>query len=78
MKKYKKVYIDYFGYDVGDFIACESCQKTSVDLHHLKFRSQGGKDIIENLAAVCRDCHNKCHDSRKFNEEVKQKHLNNL
>lgn len=78
MIKYKKVYIDYYGYDVGDYIPCENCTKPSVDIHHLKFKSQGGKDIIENLAAVCRECHNKCHDSRGFNEEVKQKHLNNL
>ena len=78
MQKYKKVYIDHYGYDVGDFIECENCSKPSVDIHHLKFKSQGGKDIIENLTAVCRECHNKCHDSREFNEEVKQKHLNNL
>jgi len=81
LKKYKKVYIDYFGYDVGDFIGCEICHTTSVDIHHIEPKGMGGsktKDYIENLIAVCRDCHNKCHDSKEFNNKAKEIHLSNL
>jgi hypothetical protein len=33
------------------------------------------KDYIENLIAVCRDDHNRCHDSKEFNETAKNIHL---
>jgi predicted HNH restriction endonuclease len=81
MIKYKKVYLDYFGYDKGDYIACEVCGAPSVDIHHLQPKGMGGsktKDYIENLIAVCRDCHNKCHDSKDFNTKAKEIHLSNL
>ena len=35
-------------------------------------------DYIENLIAVCRDCHNKCHNHPEFNEKAKEIHLKNL
>lgn len=81
MKKYKKVYIDYFGYDVTDYIGCEICKKPSVDIHHLIAKGMGGsktKDYIENLIAVCRECHVKCHSSKAFNNLAKTIHLKNL
>ena len=49
MVLYKQVYLDYYGITPQDWIGCENCNKTSVDLHHLIFKSQGGKDNIENL-----------------------------
>jgi len=78
MIKYKKVYLDYYNLTVADWIGCEVCDKTSQDIHHLKFKSQGGKDVIENLIALCRDCHNKCHDTKEFNEKAKKIHLKNM
>ena len=81
MVKYKKVYIDYFGYFEGEYIACEVCNKPSVDIHHIDEKGMGGsntKDVIENLIAVCRECHNECHAHIEFNEKAKEIHLNNL
>ena len=81
MKKHTKIYFDYFGYDETDFIACEVCGSKSVDIHHLDAKGMGGsklKDYIENLIAVCRDCHIKCHDNKDFNNEAKQIHLDRL
>lgn len=81
MVKYKKVYIEYFGYYEGEYIGCEICQKPSVDIHHIDFKGMGGsktKDYIENLIAVCRECHNKCHESKEFNQKAKKIHLQNL
>ena len=81
MKKHTKIYFDYFGYDETDFIACEVCGSKSVDIHHLDAKGMGGsklKDYIENLIAVCRDCHIKCHSNKEFNNNAKQIHLDRL
>lgn len=81
MKKHTKIYLDYFGYDKTDFIGCEVCGSKAVDIHHIDSKGMGGsntKDYIENLIAVCRGCHNKCHDSIEFNNKAKEKHLRNL
>lgn len=61
---YKQVYFRYFGYCSDDVILCEVCGAVSVDIHHIVPKGMGGsktKDNIENLMAVCRDCHNKAH-----------------
>ena len=60
MNKHTKIYCDFFNYDEGDFIPCEVCDKSAVDIHHIEARGMGGtkkKDVIENLMAVCRKCH---------------------
>ena len=78
MVKYKQIYLDHFGLNPSDWIGCEVCGITAVDIHHLTFKSQCGKDEIENLAAVCRTCHIFCHNSKKFNEKLRTKHLDKL
>lgn len=62
MKKHTQIYMNYFGYKDGDWIACEICEKKAVDIHHIDSRGMGGdpkgkKDVIDNLMAVCRLCH---------------------
>ena len=71
MQKHIKVYFEHHGYTIADFIPCEYCKSKAVDIHHLVFRSQGGKDEIDNLMALCRGCHNDSHNDRKFNEILK-------
>ena len=81
MTKHTKLYIDYYGYDETDFIGCEVCNKPSVDIHHLSSKGMGGsklKDYIENLIAVCRICHEYCHDSKDYNTKAKEIHLTKL
>ena len=82
MQKHTKIYIDHFGYCEQDWIGCEKCNGTSVDIHHLDSKGMGGtslnKDYIENLMALCRDCHNKAHASIQFNQELKVIHLKHL
>jgi hypothetical protein len=68
MKPHIKIYLDHFGYAGDEFIPCECCGKKAVDINHVVARGRGGdptgkKDIIENLQAVCRDCHNKYGDN---------------
>jgi len=71
MKPHTKIYLDYFGYDKGDWIQCEvpDCGKQCIDVHHLLPRSRGGKDNIENLMGLCRDCHHEVHFGTKFKSE---------
>jgi 5-methylcytosine-specific restriction endonuclease McrA len=34
---------------------CRLCRKHgALDVHHIEFRSRGGKDVPENLVLVCR------------------------
>jgi hypothetical protein len=46
---------------------CERCNRVidfdTFDAHHRKFRSRQGLDRIENLAALCGDCHRWAHSS---------------
>lgn len=78
---YKQVYFDYFDYDEFDFIECELCGKTAVDIHHIEGRKMGGtkkRDNIENLMALCRSCHMKYDAITDKKEWLKQIHLKNL
>ena len=36
---------------------CEFCGKRAVDAHHIKYRSHGGNNLLKNLIALCRSCH---------------------
>ena len=78
---YKKVYITFFGYSTEDVILCECCGTYSVDIHHIDNKGMGGsiaKNHIENLVVLCRTCHNKCHDDKEFNNQVRILHLENV
>ena len=81
MKKHTKIYHDHFGLDPGDWIGCEVCNSTAVDIHHIEPRGMGGskeKDVIENLMALCRDCHVLFGDKTKFKDMLKRLHLSKL
>ena len=82
MKKHTKIYMDYHNYDIPDWIACEHCGTTAVDIHHLEGRKMGGsknKDFIENLIALCRRCHIKAETNKQFNNQLRElnKHKHN-
>lgn len=77
MKKYTRTYLNYFGYDESDFIPCEVCNKQAVDIHHIQAKGIGGsktKDNIENIMAVCRECHIKYGDKKQYKDFLKQIH----
>ena len=82
MKKHTKIYMNYHNYDISDWIACEHCGTTAVDIHHLLGRGLGSskkKDFIENLIALCRRCHIKAETDKVFNNQLKElnKHKHN-
>lgn len=46
-----------------DGYTCQHCGKTHtrLEVHHIIFRSNGGKDSIDNLITLCEDCHKSLH-----------------
>jgi predicted HNH restriction endonuclease len=62
MKKHVKIYLKHHNYGEQDVILCEKCSLVAVDIHHIKLKSMGGTDDIDNLIALCRNCHEIAHD----------------
>ncbi len=80
MQKHTIIYLNYFGLTIVDFIACEVCGCKAVDIHHIDARGMGGdpkgsKDVIENLQALCRECHIIYGDITEFKDLLKKVHL---
>ena len=71
MKKYIKIYMDYFEYEEQDFIPSEISGKKATDIHHIEARGMGGsknKDCIENLIALTREEHLKYGDKKEHKQ----------
>ena len=49
-----------------DKYTCQICGKkhTRLEVHHIKYRSQGGTDDDNNLITLCEDCHSDIHDGK--------------
>ncbi len=80
MKKHTKIYFDYFDYKIPSDASCEICGSPAKDIHHIKARGMGGdpqfkKDVIENLMAVCRCCHENYGDIPDLMETLTKVHL---
>jgi len=73
MRKYTKIYLEYFGYGDQDMIPCEICRTRAADIHHITGRGIG-KDVIENLMALCRECHNQAHAEKISKAELQDIH----
>lgn len=79
MKRHTKIYMDFFGYDISDFIPCEVCGAKAVDIHHINAKGRGGnpkgdKDVIENLQALCRKHHLEFGDKKEWKDWLKKLH----
>lgn len=40
---------------------CAICGAPAVDVHHVRYRSHGGKDELGNVVCLCRACHEMAH-----------------
>lgn len=82
MKKHTRIYLKAMGYDIGEFILCEWCQRSeAVDCHHIEPRGMGSsklKDTPENIIGLCRYCHLDAEAKRISKEELSERHLTNL
>lgn len=65
MQKYIKVYCDYFDIKTENELICEACTRPATDIHHIHGRGEG-KDVIKNLMALCRKCHERAHGSKDY------------
>lgn len=53
---------------------CVLCGSNSpTDVHHIISRAQGGKSELNNLATLCRSCHNAAHGVKA--KEIREKLL---
>ena len=60
MKAHLKIYLEDRRLSKDDFIPCEVCGQSAVDIHHIQPRGMGGskfRDTPDNLIALCRVCH---------------------
>jgi len=66
--KHIRLYLKHF----GEPETCEACEKYlngCCDFHHIECRGMGGTkepERIENIMAVCRDCHTKYGDKKQW------------
>ena len=78
MKDYKKLFSRYWGISTDDVPLCWGCnQAVAVDIHHIEPKRMGGVqqnrlNRIDNLFAVCRNCHKLAHKNKSVNEEFKK------
>jgi len=71
MIKYKKIYLDAYGYNEGDFIRSELSDLPAVEFNHILCIGMGGSknrelDRIENLIAVTRNEHIDYGDKKQY------------
>lgn len=65
-KEYNKV-IDNHGYK------CWVCGSTAIEMHHVVFRSQGGRGVYRNLIPLCNEHHKQAHRNPAINDSYKNK-----
>ena len=70
MQKHTKNYMEHHGYCKEDIILCEICGKVANSIHHIKYRSAGGSDEVENLIALDQTCHENAHKGLITREEL--------
>jgi len=78
LKKHTRIYLSYFNYGIDDYIPCEICGARAVDIHHIDARGMGGsktKDDINNLMALCRQCHISKGDKKQYMDYLYRKHF---
>jgi len=78
MKKYKKIYFEYYNIGEQDIVLSEVSGKLAVDIHHILPKGRGGKDNIENLIALTREEHNYAHKGKLTQDFLQKIHNNNL
>lgn len=56
---------------------CLQCGGQAQEIHHCKFKSQGGRGVFSNGMPVCRTCHTRIHQDNNLKLEW-QKHFESM
>ena len=56
-----------------DHKKCILCGAPYEEVHHIKYRSAGGKNNIENLCCLCWHCHRMKRIQKNFTNNTKRK-----
>jgi hypothetical protein len=51
---------------------CLDCGNPYIEIHHARFRSQGGKGVYRNLIPLCKEHHMKCHKSKEYADKWRE------
>ena len=76
MQRHVKIYFDHFDFKVAEDIICEGCQGQAVEIHHIHGRG-AGKNVINNLIALCRKCHERAHSSKHYVSKDEFQYMHN-
>ena len=75
MPVHKTIYMRDMGCGEDDVLVCDcekgfnpDCEYIARDVHHVDFKSEGGKDELKNLVAVSGNCHTKSHGKKGGNK----------
>lgn len=63
-KEYNRAIEEYGAY-------CNVCGSPYIEMHHIKFRSQGGRGGYRNLIPLCKKHHMLAHKDRQFSEKLR-------
>lgn len=85
----RSVYIKEFARRVSNGI-CQLCEKEApfldkqgnpfLEVHHIHYLSKGGRDSIDNVVAICPNCHRKIHhlELKEDIKKIEEKALANM
>src|SRR5699024_5481150 len=54
-----------------DNTLCDICLARVNDIHHVKFKSAGGRGVYTNGVCICRHCHDDAHNHDKVAKRLK-------
>jgi|SRR5699024_984339 len=50
---------------------CQVCYAKAVEIHHVKFKSQGGRNVFTNALPLCQPCHISVHTDFDLAERLR-------
>lgn len=68
-KEQYQLALDWFG------DTCTICNSSPIEMHHVVYRSQGGRGGYRNLMPLCEHHHKKAHRDRGFSDSLKQERI---
>lgn len=84
-KENVKTILDYSKRTVAKIIKrarlkCAMCSwdETSLDIHHIIERKNGGTNDMSNLIAICPNCHRKAHEKKYTKEQLREQALDKI